>query len=63
VVLREGAQASEREIREYAATRLAGFKVPRQVLILDEIPKGATGKLKRIGLADQLGLTGKGAAR
>ena len=62
VVLREGAQASEREIRDYAATRLAGFKVPRQVLILDEIPKGATGKLKRIGLADQLGLTGKGAA-
>jgi acyl-CoA synthetase (AMP-forming)/AMP-acid ligase II len=62
VVLREGEQASEREIRDYAATRLADFKVPRKVLILDEIPKGATGKLKRIGLADQLGLTDKGAA-
>jgi hypothetical protein len=26
------------------------------VLILDEIPKGPTGKLRRIGLAEQLGL-------
>ncbi len=63
VVLRDGEQASEREIRDYAATRLADFKVPRKVLILDEIPKGATGKLKRLGLADQLGLTAKGAAK
>jgi acyl-CoA synthetase (AMP-forming)/AMP-acid ligase II len=30
---------------------LADFKVPRKVVILDEIPKGATGKLQRIGLA------------
>ena len=38
------------------ATRLADFKVPRKVVILDEIPKGATGKLQRIGLAAKLGL-------
>jgi acyl-CoA synthetase (AMP-forming)/AMP-acid ligase II len=30
---------------------LADFKVPRKVLFLPEIPKGATGKLQRIGLA------------
>jgi acyl-CoA synthetase (AMP-forming)/AMP-acid ligase II len=30
--------------------------VPRKVVILDEIPKGATGKLQRIGLAEKLGL-------
>ena len=35
---------------------LADFKVPRKLLILDEIPKGATGKLQRIGLAEKLGL-------
>ena len=51
VVLREGATASEREIRDFAAARLADFKVPRKIVILDEIPKGATGKLQRIGLA------------
>jgi acyl-CoA synthetase (AMP-forming)/AMP-acid ligase II len=56
VVLREGEQAEEKAIREFAATRLADFKVPRKVVILDEIPKGATGKMQRIGLAEKLGL-------
>jgi len=56
VVLREGQSASEADIRGFAASRLADFKVPRKVLILDEIPKGATGKLQRIGLAAKLGL-------
>ncbi|RUW37977.1 acyl--CoA ligase, partial [Mesorhizobium sp. M1E.F.Ca.ET.041.01.1.1] len=56
VVLREGQSASEADIRGFASTRLADFKVPRKVLILDEIPKGATGKLQRIGLAAKLGL-------
>jgi acyl-CoA synthetase (AMP-forming)/AMP-acid ligase II len=56
IVLREGRSASEREIREFAAERLADFKVPRKLVFLDEIPKGATGKLQRIGLAERLGL-------
>lgn len=56
VVLREGHDASERDIRAFAETRLAAFKVPRRVVILGEIPKGATGKLQRIGLAAKLGL-------
>ena len=56
VVLREGATLGERELREFAAQRLADFKVPRKVLFMDEIPKGATGKLQRIGLAAKLGL-------
>jgi acyl-CoA synthetase (AMP-forming)/AMP-acid ligase II len=56
VVLREGQSASEADIRGFASTRLADFKVPRKVVILDEIPKGATGKLQRIGLAAKLGL-------
>ena len=56
VVLREGAEAGPGDVRDFAAGRLAGFKVPRKVVILDEIPKGPTGKLRRIGLADQLNL-------
>jgi acyl carrier protein len=60
VVLLEQAAATEKEIREFAATRLADFKVPRKVMIVDEIPKGATGKLQRIGLAEKLGLTSNG---
>lgn len=57
VVLREGMACGERELREFAALHLADFKVPRKVVFLDEIPKGATGKLMRIGLAEKLGLT------
>jgi len=57
VVLREGAEASERELRDFAATRLAAFKVPRILVFLDEIPKGSTGKPQRVGLAEKLGLT------
>ncbi len=56
VVLREGESATEQEIRAFASERLARFKVPKRVLFLDEIPKGATGKLQRIGLAQKLGL-------
>ena len=56
VVLREGMAAEEEAIRAFTASRLAAFKVPRRVIILDEIPKGATGKLQRIGLAEKLGL-------
>jgi acyl-CoA synthetase (AMP-forming)/AMP-acid ligase II len=56
IVLREGQSATERDIRDFAAKRLADFKVPRKVVFLAEIPKGATGKLQRIGLAEKLGL-------
>ena len=49
------ATADEHELREFVAGRLAQFKVPRKIVFLDEIPKGATGKLQRIGLAEKLG--------
>jgi acyl-CoA synthetase (AMP-forming)/AMP-acid ligase II len=57
IVLREGRNATERELRDFVSARLADFKVPRKVVFLAEIPKGATGKLQRIGLAAKLGLT------
>jgi oxalate---CoA ligase len=56
IVLKEGAAATEREIRDFVSTRLAAFKVPRTILIMTELPRGATGKLQRIGLAEKLGL-------
>lgn len=54
VVLAERQSADENEIRSFTAAHLADFKVPRKILILDEIPKAATGKLQRIGLAEKL---------
>lgn len=55
VVLREPGAATEADLREYAATRLADQKVPAQVLVLDDLPKGPIGKLQRGRLAEQLG--------
>lgn len=57
ITLIDGGTANEREIRRFAAEQLADFKVPRRIIILDELPKGPTGKLQRIGLAQRLGLT------
>ena len=56
IVLKEGAACDDRELRQFASVRLADFKVPKKILILKEIPVGATGKLQRIGLAQKLGL-------
>jgi acyl-CoA synthetase (AMP-forming)/AMP-acid ligase II len=58
VVLREGFTLTERELHDFAEIHLADFKVPKKILFMAEIPKGATGKLQRIGLAAKLGLTG-----
>ena len=60
VVLREGHAATERELQTFVATRAADYKVPKKILFMDEIPKGATGKLQRIGLAQKLGLANSG---
>jgi acyl-CoA synthetase (AMP-forming)/AMP-acid ligase II len=57
VVLRTGAIATPNDLRRFVAGRIADFKVPRQVLIVRELPKGPTGKIQRIGLPAKLGLT------
>ena len=54
VILKEGLSVKEQEIREFAFEKLADFKVPSQVIFMEEIPKGPTGKLQRIGLAEKL---------
>jgi oxalate---CoA ligase len=56
VVLRPGQTAKAHELRDFAAAHLAHFKVPRKIIFVDEIPKGATGKLQRAGLAQKLGI-------
>ena len=41
VVLQDGAEADVEALRGFVAGRLAPFKVPRKIVFLDEIPKGA----------------------
>jgi acyl-CoA synthetase (AMP-forming)/AMP-acid ligase II len=48
VVLRDGATASEDELKAHVKDNLARFKVPREIVLLEELPRNATGKvLKR----------------
>jgi oxalate---CoA ligase len=56
IVLRPQCTATAPELQAFAAEKLAPFKIPRQVVFCPEIPKGPTGKLQRIGLADKLGI-------
>jgi acyl-CoA synthetase (AMP-forming)/AMP-acid ligase II/thioesterase domain-containing protein len=62
-VLRSGEAASEQDLREAVARRLAAFKAPARVWILPEIPKGPGGKLQRVGFAERMGLLGVAPAK
>jgi thioesterase domain-containing protein len=61
VVLRPQAAADAEELRRFAEARLADYKVPREVLLVADIPKGPTGKIQRLTLATQLDLTAQRA--
>jgi acyl-CoA synthetase (AMP-forming)/AMP-acid ligase II len=54
VVRRPNAAADPDALRAFVAKRLAPFKVPGTIVLIDKIPKGPTGKLQRIGLASLL---------
>jgi long-chain acyl-CoA synthetase len=45
VALKEGAEAAEEELRDYVRGQLAGYKYPRLVWFVDELPEGPTGKI------------------
>jgi acyl-CoA synthetase (AMP-forming)/AMP-acid ligase II/acyl carrier protein len=54
IVFKPGNQATRRELHQFSAERLAEFKIPRTIVFISEIPKGATGKIQRIGLYEKL---------
>jgi len=45
VSLKEGAEASAEELREFVKDQVAAYKYPREVWFVDELPKGPTGKI------------------
>ena len=56
LVLNEGESLAKDEIQRFARERLAPFKVPREIVFLPDIPKGPTGKVQRIGMAERIGI-------
>jgi acyl-CoA synthetase (AMP-forming)/AMP-acid ligase II len=53
IVLRDGMTASEAEIINTARNRLAGFKKPKRVIFLDELPKTVSGKIIKRDLRER----------
>ena len=54
VIPADGAEVSETALREFCRDRLAGYKVPRRVIMRDDLPRGPTGKIQKRALRDLL---------
>ena len=56
IILKQDHKLTALELKNFLKKKLSSFKIPQKIIFLDEIPKGKTGKLQRIGLAKKLGL-------
>jgi acyl-CoA synthetase (AMP-forming)/AMP-acid ligase II/thioesterase domain-containing protein/acyl carrier protein len=54
VVLMPGAKATPTDIKTFLAGHLAPFKIPQHVLLMPELPKGATGKTLKLQLSEAI---------
>jgi len=57
VVPKDGAEVSAIELREHCRRRLASFKVPRQIIVHRDLPRGPTGKIAKRLLPRTVGVT------
>jgi len=53
IILEEGAELTEEDVRDYARTKIARFKVPKHVFFIDEFPLTASGKIQKFILREQ----------
>ena len=53
VVLESGKKASEDDLKGYVKKNLARYKVPREIVFIDELPRNATGKVLKRELKDE----------
>jgi acyl-CoA synthetase (AMP-forming)/AMP-acid ligase II len=54
VVLESGASATPETLKQHVRQNLANYKVPREIALLDELPRGSTGKIVRAGLRSKV---------
>lgn len=54
VILQEGSNVTEIELREFCRDKVAGYKIPRRVVIAAELPRGPTGKILKRKLGEML---------
>lgn len=53
VAPRAGAQLTLEEVQAHCRQRLAGYKIPRQLLLMEVLPRGSTGKLQKLALKER----------
>jgi fatty-acyl-CoA synthase len=53
VAMRAGGELSEREVKDYVKANLARYKVPRDVIFVDELPRNPSGKVLKRELAER----------
>lgn len=53
VVVADDSDATPEDIRSFTAERLASFEVPKDVVVLEQFPETATGKIRKVELAEQ----------
>jgi fatty-acyl-CoA synthase len=51
VVVKKG-ELSEKQVKDYVKSNLAGYKAPRDVVFMDELPRTSTGKVLKRELKD-----------
>jgi long-chain acyl-CoA synthetase len=56
VALKSGAEVSESDIRDYVKANVAAYKYPRHVWFVEELPKGATGKILKRAIEPPVGV-------
>ena len=52
MIVNEGAELSEKDVKDYVKANLARYKVPRDVVFVDELPRTSTGKVLKRELKD-----------
>jgi fatty-acyl-CoA synthase len=52
VILRDGAELTEDELREFCSGKIAHYKVPKYVVFVDEFPMTVTGKVQKYKMRD-----------
>ncbi len=56
ISLREGALATEQEIKQYCLERIASYKAPKQVIFLESLPRTATGEIDKERIRNRLSI-------
>ena len=54
IVTQQGASVSDEEIQQFCADKMANFKIPSIIIVMDELPRTPTGKLLKRELREQL---------